>query len=102
MGIQDKYSLDNWILNQSQVRVGEKVAWDEQGFEVRGIVVLLPESAHNLRVRREDNGFLVTLNFYTTVTYIVARECVKRVECSCGAKHTSNPKYHLSYCDLDD
>jgi hypothetical protein len=20
--------------------------------------------------------------------------------CSCGAKHTSNPKFHLSYCDF--
>ena len=22
--------------------------------------------------------------------------------CSCGSKHTSNPNYHLGYCDLND
>lgn len=24
----------------------------------------------------------------------------KKKECSCGAKHTCRPDYHLSYCDL--
>lgn len=23
-------------------------------------------------------------------------------QCSCGAKHTSNPKHHLSYCDIKE
>lgn len=23
-------------------------------------------------------------------------------ECSCGAKHTSNPKWHMQYCDLHE
>lgn len=25
----------------------------------------------------------------------------KPESCSCGAKHTSNPKHHLKYCDLN-
>jgi hypothetical protein len=28
------------------------------------------------------------------------KELEKVLKCSCGAKHTSNPNYHLDYCDF--
>lgn len=31
----------------------------------------------------------------------VDRSWEEKPECTCGAKHTSNPKWHMRYCPLD-
>lgn len=111
MPLRDKYPIDRWVLSKENVDTGDIVAfWDaetDQEIQCRVTIPTKQMREHReygnclpvvLRINGEEKRGL--LNFYNNIVYkITGREIVGR-ECSCGAKHTSNPNWHMHYCDF--
>ena len=95
-----KYPITQWILSPSNVKIGDTVAFEEYEKEIHGIVVAFPGDHSKLTIKRCDTGERQVINFYNTITYLIISK--KNGPCTCGAKHTSNPDHHLSYCDAGD
>ena len=48
----------------------------------------------------DGDDYSTELWLMNNIVYKLPREPSK-TECACGASHTSNPKFHLSYCPLN-
>lgn len=115
MSIINKYPLENWVLSQDNVRIGDTIAFysEDQQQEIHAKVLGFPSTGQRqyLTCKRADANYTEVINFYDVVVYKIESEIsdgkisasISKVvgsSCSCGAKFTSNPKYHLGYCEL--
>lgn len=111
MSIINKYPLENWVLSQDNLKIGDSIAFFDENAQQEVIATVLGFPSTDLKqylsCKRAGAPFTEVINFYDNVVYRVDKPAnqvelkydVKIGECSCGAKFTSNPKYHLSYCD---
>lgn len=103
MSLRNKYSISNWVLSRECVNKGDLIAFysEEEQKEIHAIVLGFPSEEHReyLSCRRVGSSYTEVINFYSNIVYKIMDAEDERI-CSCGAKHTSNPKYHLPYCDL--
>jgi hypothetical protein len=113
MSIVNKYPLENWVLSQDHVQIGDTVAfYDEQlQQEIKAKILGFPSSdlKQYLTCKRPGANYSEVINIYDVIVYRLNEEFIdtdyrgtksRFPECTCGAKHTSNPKFHLSYCDV--
>ena len=73
--------------------------------EVQGVVQDFdgtPIQFLNIRILHEGClSYTVTvIDCYRTIVYKINSRT--NSVCTCGAKHTSNPNYHLDYCSLSE
>jgi hypothetical protein len=109
MSLQTKYPINNWILSRNGCQIGDKVAyWDsDTQSERQGSITAFTLNAHEIVVKLDSqywfqNDQEITLDFYQTIIYKINKEIPDNDNsCSCGAKHTSNPNFHLKYCALN-
>lgn len=102
----DKYPVSQWIIEKESLKVGDRVVFfshTEQAemtgriteeFDVAGI-----DNRNYLFIETAND--LMAINFYTNIVYKLIDSFDIVPKCSCGAKYTSSPKYHLSYCEGD-
>lgn len=99
--------VNNWVVQSSQLNVGDKIAfWYAGQYPVRAKVVDII-SDYIIQVKQPDGlgYFFYTVNLTQDVTFILSSVEVPPPlprECTCGAKHTSNPNFHLPFCELND
>lgn len=102
MPLREKYLISDWVLGQDNVSPGDIIAFfcEELQSEVQAEVLGFPSKdlKQYISCRRLDSHYSEVVNFYTTIVYKVKSINTLFEECTCGAKHTSNPRFHLSYC----
>lgn len=103
--LRNKYPLSSWVLSQDQLNPGDLIAFFDthKQEEIHAEVLSLPPSGHNeyIACRRVGSPISELVNFYDVVVYrVTSKEVAHSPTCSCGAHFTSNPKFHLSYCDF--
>jgi hypothetical protein len=104
--LRDKYSVEQWVFAKTHVKAGDTIAFycPERKHEVQGTVLGFPKAkCDNLICYQEkDKNVADVVDFFETIVYCVGEADVSSVgqKCSCGAKYTSNPSFHLVYCDL--
>jgi len=92
-----------WVISLKDVAIGDEITYYDYQIaaKVKAQVVGFPgPSAENLILYRNihDNNIGV-INLFNTVVYKLEEESLVSEEgCCCGAKFTSNPAHHLSYC----
>ena len=94
-----KFYIGDWVIDKLDVKVGDRLVWYDTDTEMEtyGYVVGYAKSCENsLLVCRDRSSTTEVLNYLATVVIRINKD---EVFCSCGAKHTSNPKYHLPYCE---
>ena len=95
-----KYTIDAWVVSRSVLKNGDRIVFYDydRNMEVTAEVILTVEhkKPEEITIRRIGTYASEVLNIYNTITYLLNRSLKA---CSCGAKHTSCPTYHLSYCD---
>lgn len=98
--LNHKYPISSWILSSEHLAEGEWVAYeDEYGNEIKAEYMgKLDDSNEIIVVLPEGREVVDMLSIYDTIVYRIGK--VSNKKCSCGARYTSNPKHHLSYCDL--
>jgi hypothetical protein len=86
----DRVQQEHAILN----------AWLDNGID-NGVFYGKDEAEEFARdLQAVDISVLNSLySFWVKGSYTFVNTAIK--SCTCGAKHTSNPKFHLSYCELD-
>jgi hypothetical protein len=105
MPLRGKYSINDWILSNDCVDIGDIIAYydDTTLKEVHAKVLnKYTYSAHTLYVENLDTHMTLEIDFYATVCYNITKGKAEPEICTCGAKHTSNPKHHLNYCKARD
>ena len=115
MSLAHKYPATNWVMDKEMLNVGDFIAYydDETENEVVSTYIGAP-SLHfpqYISCKRVTSNLTEVINIFNTVVYkvdpidAIFKESVevkqKRDLCSCGAKHTSNPSFHLSYCEMN-
>lgn len=107
MPLRNKYSVEQWITDRENLVIGDTVAYysEEEQKEVISEVISFPSQTFTqyISCRRVNDETTEVVNIYNTIVYKVAaqsRSVSSTRECSCGARFTSNPNYHLNYCDL--
>ncbi len=98
---RERYPIDNWVVSKNNVEVGDTIIYDCDATEeeVKAIVVGFSTSDQYIHCKRLKSKIVEVINIYNTIVYKI--ESVKK-ECTCGAKFTSNPSFHLNYCDEKD
>jgi hypothetical protein len=101
--LRNKYPITDWILSQSCVEIGDIIAYysESERKEVHAEVIAFcvdPKSC--ILCRRIDCRLQEEINFYYTIVYKIGHKKFEGI-CTCGASHTSNPDFHLTYCDLN-
>ncbi|MBF0298843.1 MAG: hypothetical protein HQK51_08990 [Oligoflexia bacterium] len=103
MPLRNKYPINDWVLSQDCIGSGDVIAFfcDEEKKEVHAEVIGFPSGEYKqyLSCKRIGSNYTEVINFYSTIVYKVKNAEINKA-CTCGAKYTSNPKFHLSYCDL--
>jgi hypothetical protein len=104
MPLRSKYPLTDWLLTWKDCKIGDEIVfWDiEEKEEVMARIVGFTLSVNKIIVRRNFGnpfGMEEEINLYDTIVYKMRGISKADDGCTCGAKHTSNPKYHLVYCD---
>ncbi|MBF0314392.1 MAG: hypothetical protein HQK50_00125 [Oligoflexia bacterium] len=104
MPLRNKYPITDWVLSKECVIKGDVVAFfcEEEKQEVHAEVLGFPSEEHRQYVscRRLGTEYTEVINFYSTIVYKIKDAVTASRACTCGARHTSNPRFHLSYCDL--
>ena len=105
MGILlDKYSIEYAVNHKSEVEIGDQVVYIEPKNDeevVSYVVDFIDGEDYKIIAQKEPNLWYCAKQIVDLIECSVfkLRKDVDPVrECSCGAKYTSNPKYHLSYC----
>lgn len=100
--LRSKYPITDWVLSRECVKVGELIAfWDDElNQEIHAEIIGFPSEEHRqyLSIKRINCEYTECINYYNTIVYKIGRSF--NLKCTCGAKFTSNPKYHLQYCDI--
>jgi hypothetical protein len=99
---RQSYPISEWILSSDYVNVGDRVEFWDEGEErsFKGEIEQKLDTPYFM-IRLDWDGCLHKISYYNHVTF-KCKKYTDPTKCSCGAKHTSNPKYHLSYCDLNE
>ncbi len=105
MPLRKKYSIANWVLSQDNVSPGDTVAFycPKESREIHAEVLGFPskEMRQYISCKRNGQDQSELINFYSTIVYRINGPIEKKSNsCTCGAKHTSNPKFHLNFCDI--
>ena len=108
MPLRLKYPISDWVLGQDNLSPGDVVAFfcEVELKEVHAEVIGFPskELRQYISCRRLDGNIpsntSEVVNFYNTIVYKLRSGKKTPKECTCGAKYTSNPKHHLSYCEV--
>ena len=98
-----KYRLIDWVISRDDLAIGDRVVWFDLDSEsgVFGYVVGMTHHHDNkILVCRDSSEITELVDFMDTIVFKYGKLSGRSRKCSCGAKHTSNPKFHLSYCDL--
>lgn len=99
-----KYPQTDWLLyHVDDIKEGDEVIYkDDSGKEVRAkFLEFLSNDKEVIFVQREDKiGEII--NWHNQVVFInpYNKAKVKAKECTCGAKHTSVPTHHSTWCDI--
>ena len=94
--LRSKYAAKDWIINTSDVKIGYIVAFMWNGIEKHGEVIDVLGNRLHLSMTGGDS---FSVDVFETTVFIINR-LINHVGCSCGARFTSQPSWHLSYCDM--
>ena len=111
--LKDKYPVSDWVYSIKDIDVGDLLVYiDDDDNEVIVEYVGLPPtnigSFGDIVVQRLGRSLVEQMNIVETVMYKYKSGISKNdsvytePRCTCGAKHTSNKKFHLKYCDLSE
>lgn len=104
MSIKEKYPTSDWVISLKNLNDGDWVVYEnEWGQEVTAQYLGIPEGAKPgiMLVQPENQEAADVVSIYETVTYKLRTNRSTKT-CSCGARHTSNPKFHLKYCNIGE
>jgi hypothetical protein len=102
MPLRNKYDIGKWVLGYDHAKVGDTIAWwcEYEKREMQAVVIAHSFTDSNTLICSDVDGAVHRINFYEKVTYKIGSiNTQKSNGCTCGARHTSNPKYHSSWCD---
>lgn len=104
MSIREKYSTTDWVISVSRLKEGDWLAYEEYGIEVHATYVgeMDGADAGTIVVMPEGRNVADIISYHNTVVYRLNRNKNDAGECSCGARFTSNPKFHLKYCNIGE
>ena len=100
--IRKKYPISDWVISIDALEEGDWVTYVnyrdvEVVAEYKGV---LDKSAKGVIVVQPETSEVVDIiSIYDTIVYKFPRDKKPKKGCSCGAKHTSNPKFHFRYCE---
>jgi hypothetical protein len=96
----------NWIAETFNWKVGDFVLHDNNEWLISSIYMDTTPNRCTVLLTHRDSITSVEVSLqefvaaYEVGIIRVIEDKPKNTGCSCGAKHTSNPSFHLSYCNL--
>lgn len=97
-----RYSEKDWIVHHlDTIKEGDIVIYEGgNGVEIEGkFLEFIGDDGSIMVVERLDDGLADMLGIYDEIIFIKEKKQELKI-CTCGARHTSQPNFHLSYCDL--
>ncbi|KKP53294.1 MAG: hypothetical protein UR43_C0005G0003 [candidate division TM6 bacterium GW2011_GWF2_33_332] len=97
-GIIKKHGIENLVISKKQLKEGDTILISTYNkiMETKVISLLNNICGYENYIIVDNDSYLDLSN---TLVIKVNKEIKEKNRCSCGAKYTSNPNYHLSYCD---
>lgn len=88
------------VSDISMFKVGDRVnvIWNRQ----EGTIIHVDVYGRHLNLVKYSRGYVEV--YFNDEIELISKDVTSRnnKECTCGAKHTGNPKYHLPYCKMDN
>ena len=93
-----KYPIESWIVNPDMLKIGDHIVYEEFNSEIKATYV--GEFSKSKIKIKTGGGLIQIINIFDTIVFKLGTKVQNNITCTCGAKHTSNPTFHLYYCDL--
>lgn len=88
------------VTSRDDISIGDNIKYfcDDLQKDVGAKIIGFPsrELTHYISCIRHNSKMTEVINMKTTNIYKIIK-----IECTCGAEHTSNPSFHLSYCNME-
>ena len=100
---KSKYAPNEKITSNNNLQIGDNIAFFNEILdrELVGIVVSISWlSNFVVTVKIPEMKNLMFEHSLDNLTFKLSSQVIVKPGCSCGAKHTSNKTYHLSFCDI--